>query len=279
MQRAVPGSFHRRALADRLSTVFVDVPELFDRDGLYGDGDGDYRDNAYRFAVFSRAALEYHPPARRAPLGHPRARLAGRTRARLPEDAVLARPGVGGVPVVFTIHNLAFQGVFPVDTLDQIGAAARKCSISRRWSSTAASATSKPASISASSSPRSARPMRAKSSTPEHGFGFEGILARRAEDLRGILNGIDDTRWNPATDLFVPARYSAADLVRQGEAKRLLLQASGLDAGRRSPPASADRAGLAADGSERVRPHRRRRRRVDGAGCGVGHARKRRSTL
>ena len=86
-------SFYRRALTDQLTAVFVDVPELFDRDGLYGDDQGDYPDNAVRFAAFSRAALEYIRLRGRAPVGHPRARLAGGAGAGLPEDAVLARPG------------------------------------------------------------------------------------------------------------------------------------------------------------------------------------------
>ena len=58
-QRQFRVGFYRTELGERLSAVFVDVPELFDRDGLYGNGDGDYPDNAIRFAVFSRAALEY----------------------------------------------------------------------------------------------------------------------------------------------------------------------------------------------------------------------------
>ena len=58
-QRQFKVGFHVTEIGERLSAVFVDVPELFDRDGLYGNGDGDYPDNAIRFAVFSRAALEY----------------------------------------------------------------------------------------------------------------------------------------------------------------------------------------------------------------------------
>ena len=57
--RRQPVTFYERALAERVNVVFVDVAELFDRDELYGTATGDYPDNPWRFAVFSRAALEY----------------------------------------------------------------------------------------------------------------------------------------------------------------------------------------------------------------------------
>jgi starch synthase len=64
--------------------------------------------------------------------------------------------------------------------------------------------------------------------TPELGFGFHGVLQRRAADLTGIVNGIDVERWNPAADPFVPAAFSADDLSAKKEAKRALLETVGL---------------------------------------------------
>ena len=58
------------------------------------------------------------------------------------------------------------------------------------------------------------------------GFGFDGVLARRGDDFVGILNGIDTTRWNPATDPFVPGALHGRRSVREAEAKQLLLQTS-----------------------------------------------------
>ena len=92
-------------------------PELFDRDGLYGE--------ARRRLPRQRVALRGPEPrgarvraaAKARALRHSRARLADRPRAGVPEDGCCRRdPVVGGVPVVFTIHNLAFQGVFPAST-------------------------------------------------------------------------------------------------------------------------------------------------------------------
>ena len=64
--RLQPVTFHERRLSDRVTLVLVDVPELFDRDGLTARRSGDFPDNALRFAVFSRAALEYPRAARTA---------------------------------------------------------------------------------------------------------------------------------------------------------------------------------------------------------------------
>ena len=65
---------------------------------------------------------------------------------------------------------------------------------------------------------------------PELGFGFEGVLARRSDDLVGILNGIDTSRWTPVADPFVPASFSAESFAGKRDAKRALLAAIGLSA-------------------------------------------------
>jgi starch synthase len=72
--------------------------------------------------------------------------------------------------------------------------------------------------------------------TPPYGFGMDGVLRRRAEDLLGILNGIDTTRWNPEADEFVPARFGSTDLSGKREARRALLSALGLSGVRDDQP-------------------------------------------
>src|SRR5204863_4582216 len=65
--------------------------------------------------------------------------------------------------------------------------------------------------------------------TPEFGYGFEGVLQRRADALSGILNGIDVDRWNPENDEFIGASYSRTDLSAKRPAKRVLLETAGLN--------------------------------------------------
>ena len=119
--RLQPVAFYERRLSDRVTLVLVDVPELFDREGLYGTAEGDYPDNAVRFAVFSRAALEYPRLREQRPsIIHAHDWQTGLVPV-YQKMHLSADPFVGGVPAVFTIHNLAFQGVFPASTLAAIG--------------------------------------------------------------------------------------------------------------------------------------------------------------
>ena len=222
-------TFHRRPVADRVSVVFVDAPELFDRDELYGDADGDYADNGYRFAAFSRAALEYiRLRGVRPSVIHVHDWQTGLLPAY---QKMLFSPDrvVGGVPVVFTIHNLAFQGLFPAETLRDIGLPREVLHINAMEFHGRISYLK--AGINFSERLTTVSPSYAREVlTPGMGFGFEGVLARRSEDLVGILNGIDTERWNPAADPFVAAPYSAADLSGKREAKRQLLERAGLEA-------------------------------------------------
>ena len=221
--------FRERPFGDRVLVVFVDVPELFDRAALYGEGGEDYRDNAFRFAFLSRAAIEYiRQRGRRPSVIHAHDWQAGLVPAY--QKMLFSKdPIVGGVPAVFTIHNLAFQGLFPAATLEEIGLP---------WDVFHVQAMEFYGRISylkaginfsehiTTVSPTFAREML----TLEAGFGFHGVMARRAGDLVGILNGIDTARWNPAADPFVPARYSSGDLAGKADAKRYLLQMQSLDA-------------------------------------------------
>ena len=229
--RAQPVSFLREPLAERVTAVLVDAPELFDRDGLYGTPDADFPDNAWRFAVFSRASLEYaRLRGERPSIIHAHDWQTGLVavyqKMHLSRDSM-----VGGVPAVFTIHNLAFQGLFPRATLEQIGLGWEVFDVQAMeyWGHISYLK----AGINFSERITTVSPTYAREIlTQEMGFGFEGVLARRADDLVGILNGIDIDRWNPERDEFVDASFSAEDLSGKARAKRQLLAAVGLPAGR-----------------------------------------------
>jgi starch synthase len=225
--RLQPVTFHEQWIADRLRLVLIDVPDLFDRDALYGTAGGDYPDNAWRFAVFSRAALEY-PRLKewRPTVIHAHDWQTGLVpvyqKMQLSRD-----PFVGGVPSVFTLHNLAFQGVFPASTLPAIGLSHDVFDIQAMefWGNVSylkggINFSEKITTV----SPGYAREILG----PELGFGLDGVLRRRANDLVGILNGIDTSRWTPANDSFVPASFSADDVSGKRDAKRAVLAEAGL---------------------------------------------------
>ena len=194
--------------------MLVHCPELYDRPGLYGVGNNDYPDNAVRFALLARAALEFGCARRRAAGRRPRARLAGRAGPRLPALGVLrGRPGLGAAATVFTIHNLAYQGVFPPSTMPALDLGWELYGIEglEFWGRVSfLKAGINFSEIVTTVSPRYAREIQ----TAEFGFGFEGILARRSDRVVGILNGIDTDVWNPASDPSPP------EAVRAGHARR-----------------------------------------------------------
>jgi starch synthase len=225
--RLQPVAFYERRLSDKVTLVLVDVPELFDREGIYGTAAGDYADNALRYAVFSRAALEYPRLREQRPsIIHAHDWQTGLVpvyqKMHLSSD-----PFVGGVPAVFTVHNLAFQGVFPAPTLSSIGLGFEVLDVQglEFWGNISYLK----GGINFSEKITTVSPGYAGEIVqPELGFGFEGVLARRSDDLVGILNGIDTARWTPSADAFVPASFTADDLGGKREAKRALLATVGL---------------------------------------------------
>jgi starch synthase len=226
-RRSVSVGFARQALAPRVDAVLVDAPELFDREGLYGTAVSDFADNAWRFAVFSRSALEFaRLSGERPSIIHAHDWQTGLVPAY--QKMHFSRdPVVGGVPAIFTIHNLAFQGIFPAATLDDIGLGWDVFNVQAMeyWGQISYLK----AGINFSEKITTVSPSYAHEIvTPEMGFGFDGVLTRRQSDLVGILNGIDVERWNPMTDAFVPAHFSGRSLAGKRRAKARLLEEAGL---------------------------------------------------
>jgi starch synthase len=191
----------------------------FDRAELYGEAGVDYADNAARFAFLSQAAVEW-------------------LRSAQPEyDVVHAHDWQSGlVPVlfqgatVFTIHNLAYQGLFEIEWLRRIGLSPglmRMDGLEYWGRASYLKAGIVFSRMLTTVSPRYATEIQ----TDEYGFGFEGILRNRSGHLVGILNGIDYDEWNPAADPHVPVSYDASTLEKKRDAKRHLLGAVNLPQG------------------------------------------------
>jgi starch synthase len=206
----------------------IDEPALFDRDGIYGtNGTGDHQDNPRRFALLARAALEGARGMGLAPdVVHAHDWQAGLApvylKTRFAQDPVL-----GGVPSVFTIHNIAYQGMCDPGWLPALDLGwdlfrPEGLEFWHRVSFLKAGIvfSEKITTV----SPRYAQEIL----TPEFAFGFEGVLASRRGDLVGILNGIDAETWNPASDPHIPKTYTSDDLSGKRAAKRALLEAYGL---------------------------------------------------
>lgn len=199
-----------RVLADRvagLDLFALDAPHLYDRAGnIYLGPDGlDWPDNAMRFAALARAGADIGLGA--VPAFEPEVVQAHDWQAALAPAYLYfdARPRPR---TVVTIHNLAFQGHFPLSVFAALGLPDRALSISgvEYFGGVGyLKAGLQLADAITTVSPTYAREIM----TAEFGMALDGLLRSRASVLHGILNGIDDEVWNPATDAALPQTYSA----------------------------------------------------------------------
>jgi starch synthase len=209
--------------------VLVDEPTLYDRDHLYATEIGDYPDNARRFAVLVRAALEYAIRRNVRPtVVHAHDWQAGLAPVYL-KTLFATHPLLSGVRSVFTIHNMAYQGLFQPDWLPRLDLPWSLLGLEQLeyWGKISfLKGGINFADVVTTVSPQYAREIQ----TPVFGAGFDGILRRRAGDLVGILNGIDTAQWDPARDPYLPEPFSREDLSGKAASKAAVLQEFGLPA-------------------------------------------------
>lgn len=219
--------FFEAPLPDGARALLVDVPDLFDRDALYGIGNVDYADNPRRFAVLVRAALEFAGRRDSGPsIVHAHDWQAGLAPVYL-HTLYASHPVLGGTPTVFTIHNLAYQGLFEPDWLPRLDLGWELFTTPQLeyWGRISLlKGGINHADLITTVSRRYAEEIQ----TPALGFGFDGVLTARSADLVGILNGIDTTEWDPARDPFLPAPFDADHLDGKKAAKSAVLREFGL---------------------------------------------------
>jgi starch synthase len=204
-----------------LPVLLFDAPRLFQRSGgLYQDAAGeDWSDNHRRFAAFSHAVarvalgcLPWRPDIVHANDWH-----TGLVPAILHEGGT-ARP-----KTIFTVHNLAFQGNFPLEIGPEI--ALRDDMISPDGVEFYGRVSFLKAGLRYSDRITTVSPTYAREIlTPQHGCGMEGLLQARARDLSGILNGVDYDIWCPSKDVELPCRYTPEELGGKKACKTSLQQ-------------------------------------------------------
>ena len=210
-----------------LLAYVIDAPFLYQREGNpYVGPDGhDWNDNHRRFALLGWVAAHI---------------ASGELDAEWVPDVVHAHDWHAGlVPVymaqnpaqktatVFTIHNLAFRGIFPMDCHGEIGLPARK--LTPHGIEFHGKISFIKAGLVYSDRITTVSPTYAKEiCTPEFGCGLEGVLRDRGNALSGILNGVDYSIWNPE-DPAIACAYGADDLDGKRQCKRSLQAEFGLD--------------------------------------------------
>jgi starch synthase len=215
--------------ADGVQFYLVDCPEFFDREGLYQEQGEDYPDNAQRFAAFCLAALELVKRSTTPPdIIHchdwQTALLPIYLRNLYPDD-----PFFRQTAVVFTIHNLGYQGLFPPHILPRISLHAGLFTMDGLEYYGKVNLL-KGGIIYSDFITTVSRKYAEEIQTPEFGYGLEGVLQSRADRLQGILNGVDYEAWNPATDKLIAANYTPDNLKGKEDCRKALLEKMGVQA-------------------------------------------------
>lgn len=212
--------------APRHEVWFLDHPGFFGRSGLYGDSSGDYGDNHRRFAFLSVGALVAAQTMQFAPdLVHLNDWQTGLAALALARG--FRGTSVGEASSLFTIHNLAYQGLFSKHTMGDLGLpwdAFTPGGLEFYGQVNFMKAGLAFADALSTVSPTYSREIQ----TEAYGCMLEGLLRARAHELHGILNGIDVHEWDPRADPFIPAPYDANDLSGKAVCKAELRHRFGL---------------------------------------------------
>lgn len=225
-----------RVTHEGVPVYFLKRDEYYDRTHLYGTPEGDYFDNLERYAFFCRGVLEALKARGLEPdVIHcndwQTALIPAYLRDIYRHDLYFAKTAT-----VFTVHNMAYQGIFGPELYSRTG-------LSRElfnpqgvefWGDVNLM---KAGLVYSDSITTVSDTYSREIQTAEFGCGLEGLLKMRRGELHGVLNGVDYNEWNPAKDLLIPANYSVDDIGGKAVCKAALLKEFGLKLGPAVPVA------------------------------------------
>lgn len=218
----------------KLDVYVIDSPSFFNREGnpYLGPDGKEWNDNHRRFALLGWTAAmiaggdldrKWRPDIVHAHDWH-----AGLAPAYMAENPACKAKSV------FTIHNLAFRGLFPFGESADLGFSVRN-GLPHQFEFFSQISFLK-AGVRFANKVTTVSPTYAKEVlSKEMGFGMEGVLSERGQDFIGILNGLDYDVWNPATDKQIAKMYSSATLSGKVACKKALQQEFGLEVNTDSP--------------------------------------------
>ncbi len=215
----------------KVHVYFLSIPEYFDRKDLYVDPktQKEFPDNAQRFAFFSMAVLKtltllYWQPDVIHCNEWQTAMIPFYLKTHFKDD-----PFFKNTKTVLSLHNLAYQGIFPKEKASQIGIPDEYCSHNREFEFYGKINFLKGGILFADViNTVSEQYAEEITSGSEYGFGLEDVLNRRKKDLYGILNGVDYSIWSPDEDEYIPVKYDTRSLLQKLENKKALCEKTNL---------------------------------------------------
>jgi len=194
-------------MGNNIKVYFIENAKYFDRDGLYGDKDGDHKDNLERFSYYCKRTLELLKEINFKPdIIHVHDWQACLIPVYL-KTLFAGDAFYKNIKTILTIHNIGYQGLFPKEEFPKLGL---------DWSFFNIEGLEFYGKINIlkggmefcdiinTVSPTYSKEIQTK----EFGFGLEGVLNKRRNSVFGILNGLDYSIWNPSTDKFIAKNYS-----------------------------------------------------------------------
>lgn len=226
--KTVPAEIHEAEIDSNLKFYFIGQDALFDREGLYGTAYGGFEDNAERFIFFSRAVVEMIEALELdLDVLHAHEWQTGLVPVYL-RTLYADRPRLKRLPTVYTVHNVGYQGLFSSFDLPLTGLG---------WELLSPKALEfygkinfmKGGLVFADLLSTVSAKYREEILTHEFGFGLEGLFQERANELFGIVEGVDYHRWDPSRDACLPANYDRDNLAGKKTCKTALAQRFGLN--------------------------------------------------
>ncbi len=201
---------------------FIEANKYFDRPGIYHDPEmEDYHDNARRFGFFSRAALQLCRDMGFAPdIVHAHDWQTALAPAYL-KIWHWNDPFLGGAASVLTIHNIGHQGKYPASDYDYLGLH-RENFVAARFEDFGAINMLKGGIVYADLVTTVSPTYADETRTEPGAAGLAPVLNDKGANYWGILNGVDDDEWNPATDALIPERFGAHSLAGKAACKAAL---------------------------------------------------------
>jgi starch synthase len=226
--KTMPAEIYTAEPEPNLRFYLIAQDALFNRDGLYGTAYGAFEDNAERFIFFSRAVVEMIEALELdGDLCHCHEWQTGLVPVYL-RTLYAGRPRLQRLATVYTVHNVGYQGIFSSFDLPLTGLG---------WELLSPKALEffgqlnlmKGGLVFADLLNTVSSRYREEILTPEYGFGLEGLFQERAQELYGILEGVDYSRWDPAIDAFLVTAYDRDHLEGKEACKKALIKRFGLN--------------------------------------------------